>query len=463
MYTKSDKLANFDWYPCVIAVGKTVKMTVRPTGGRKIFEPGKEYNLDVCALDGGEPRWYPATGDFRRRRVVCNQNGGFEFDIAFDSEQEYFLRFLDDDNKRLEQFPVFAVDADLAGRYPFMGDLHMHTCMSDGRQLPEVVAANYRSYGYDFTVISDHRRYYPSLRAINCYKEVPTEMNIVCGEEVHLPEVDGMKADMHIVNFGGSYSVNALTEGEHINEVGTDAAARSLDGDCPPVMSKAEFDEKMRRLASELDAPEYIDKLPYAIAKWAFGEIRKGGGLAIFPHPNWRNNVNHVPEKFTDFLFEQHDFDAFEVLGGERDFNHNGFQTSRYYMEWAKGNRYPVVGSTDSHSSLPSNDGAFICETIVFSPENERTALIKSIKNFYSVAVDTISKEYRLVGEPRFVRYGCFLLDNFFPRHDELSYEEGRLMLRYATGTDDEKADAAATLKVINGRMKKQREKYFSF
>ena len=39
-----------------------------------------------------------------------------------------------------------------------------------------------------------------------------------------------------------------------------------------------------------------------------------------------------------------------------------------------------------------------ICSTIVFAHANERTDIIQSIKDKYSVAVDTISKEYRLVG-----------------------------------------------------------------
>ena len=161
-------------------------------------------------------------------------------------------------------------------------------------------------------------------------------------------------------------------------------------------------------------------------------------------------------------MMEKHPFDAFEVLGGERYYEHNGFQTARYYDERAKGHIFPIVGSTDSHSSYESNAGAFICETIVFSPENERKALISSIKDFYSVAVDTISKEFRLVGETRFIRYGCFLLKNFFPLHDELCFEEGRLMKQYVTGTASEREEAAEILKAINGRMKRFNKKYFA-
>ena len=79
------------------------------------------------------------------------------------------------------------------------------------------------------------------------------------------------------------------------------------------------------------------------------------------------------------------------------------------------------------------------------------------------IAVDTISEEFRLVGEPRLVRYGCFLLKNYFPLHDELCAEEGRLMRQYVIGTSEEREEAAAMLKVIHGRMKRLREKMFAF
>ena len=95
----------------------------------------------------------------------------------------------------------------------------------------------------------------------------------------------------------------------------------------------------------------------------------------------------------------------------------------------------------------------------MFAPENKREPLISSIKDFYSVAVDTISDEFRIVGDLRLVKYAAFLFQEFFPLHDELCFEEGRLMKEYACGDKS----ASAALEFINGRMKKQREKYFRF
>ncbi|MBQ6420390.1 MAG: hypothetical protein IJK02_04875 [Clostridia bacterium] len=466
IYQKSDVLNNFDVYPIVIPAGKETEIHLRSLGGRVVFQPDTEYQMTVCALDGGDPDDFPASGDFRDLTARTDAEGAFCFPWTFDSEQEYFIRVFDPANrgKMLAQVSVYCVEGELKKRYPFIGDLHMHTTGSDGNQAPAVVCANYRKYGYDFTVISDHRRYYPSLQAIEAYRDVPIELNIVPGEEVHLPRVHGQVNDAHIVNFGGEYSINALVEDVAVRTDGRDLKVRAIrENDVPDIMTIEEFEEKMTALAAEIQVPEKVDALPAAMCKWAFDEIRKAGGLAIFPHPNWRPNVYHVPEVFVDYLMDNRLFDAFEVLGGENYYEHNGFQTARYYDQCAKGNRMPIVGSTDSHSSnLETNRNGYICSTIIFSPENERKALIRSVKDYYSVAVDTISAEFRLVGEMRLVRYACFLLKNYYPLHDELCYEEGRAMKQYVTGAPDEREEAAKTLAAISGRVKRHREKYFA-
>ena len=101
----------------------------------------------------------------------------------------------------------------------------------------------------------------------------------------------------------------------------------------------------------------------------------------------------------------------------------------------------------------------FPCKTIVFSKRNERLELISSIKDFYSVAVDTISSEYRIVGDLRLVKYATFLMQNYFPIHDDLCFEEGRAMKAYACGEEGSKE----TLEFLHGRCEKLLKKYFVF
>ncbi|MBQ3602703.1 MAG: hypothetical protein IJA02_02540 [Clostridia bacterium] len=455
-----NEMHNYDIFPKVFPKDKEIEITIKPLGDHAAFKK-ESYQMEICPLTQG-PRWaFPTmSGISDEFTVKPDADGCIRFKYTFRGEQEHFVRFLKEDSKKDFQFSVYSLDEDLCGRYPFAGDLHMHTCRSDGKQAPAIVAANYRRHGYDFLAITDHQRYYPSIEAINAFKDVPLEFTLVPGEEIHTPRGDAYHTnDVHMVNFGGRYSINALTTASsHIADVGYDINLRSIDGSGPDPISKEEFWALIDEYAKTIDIPEGVEPYAFACCSWITEQVRKADGLSIFAHPYWIADIFHVPEKFSEAMFEKKAFDAFEVLGGENYFEQNGFQSIFYYEQCAKGNKCPIVGSTDSHSSINNRNG-FICSTIVFAPENTRESLIESIKDSYSVAVDTISAEYRMVGDLRLVKYASFLYENFFPLHDELCYEEGLLMKQYATGDED----AARLLKAINGRMKKQREKYFAF
>lgn len=444
------ELTNYDIFPKVFPCGKEIEVTIKPLGLHAAFSG--EYTIQIRAFNEGNSTRYPERNNLKEYPVTPCDDGCLRFTHTYKDEQEHYIDVVKD-GKRVVRLSVYSLFDDLCGRYPFRGDLHMHTTRSDGNQAPAIVAANYRKYGYDFLAMTDHDSYYPSLEAINAYKDVPIEYNLVTGEEVHL---EGN--DIHIVNFGGKYSVNALMPGDHHTDVGDGKDLRSLNGECPDVISVEEYKKQVNELAETLNIPDGIEKFTYASCVWIFNHIKKADGLGIFAHPYWLQNVLHVPESLTEYIMATQPFDAFEVLGGENYFEQNGWQTIRYYEDRAKGRKYPIVGSTDSHSSV-HNRNALIASTIVFAPENTREGIVYSIKDFYSVAVDSISTELRVVGEMRFVRYATFLLREFFPLHDELCFEEGRLMKDYACGDED----AAATLRFISGRMKKQREKYFKF
>lgn len=464
-YNLNDEMMyDFDVFPKVFAAGKESTVHIRPLGGRTVFVPGARYRLDICGLNNGDPKYYPCSSDFVSQFVTAGDEGGFAFTHTFYEEQEYFLRFSEPETDRfLYEFPVYCVEGELAHLYPFVGDTHRHTTYSDGRQNPAVVCSNCRAHGYDFMAITDHRKYAPSLEAMAFAESIPTELVVCPGEEVQLTPANGKRNDIHIINFGGQYSINALFPGEQREAYGTDPAYRSVGGECPDIYTQEGYDSLMTELCADIDVPDDVDRFTVAGCKWIFEQIRKADGLGIFAHPNWIANVFHVPESVTNYLVENRLFDAFEVLGGERYFEQNGFQTLRWYDDRARGYRYPIVGATDSHSSNPTNDKDLICSTVVFAPVCERKALIEAIKDFRSVAVDTISKEYRLVGEPRLARYTSFLMQYYFPLHDELCREEGRLMKVCATGTEEEKTEAGELLGHLYGRVARQREKYFAF
>ena len=459
-FERRSELWTYDIYPKVVTAGKDTVIHIRAQGGRKFFSDNAEYCAVITLLSGSGVRTSPASAVCIEKDVTF-VSGEILISVTLPKEGEYRIAFENEDKKTLV-FAVYAVDNDLVGVYPFMGDLHLHTTLSDGSQEPELVAAMYRAHGYDFLAITDHKRYYPSLRVRESFKDIPTGLNLVPGEEVHLPAINGFTVDPHTINFGGEYSINALVEGDAVAETGTDKKYRSIRDDCPDVMTQAQFTEKMTSLTSKIKVPDDVDPLTAATLKWIYDEIRKAGGLAIFPHPTWiTGNSFHDSDALNDWLVNNKIFDAFEVLGGENYFEQNGFQTVRYYEDMARGHKYPVVGSTDSHNCTPENRNAYICSTIVFAPENERRAIIDSVKAMRSVAVDTISREFRLVGEMRYVRYACFLIKNYFPLHDDACFEEGRLMKLAVYGTEEERSEAKAELATVSGRIGKMTKKYF--
>ena len=443
------ELYDYDIFPKVFPVGRKVDITVRGLGEHVRFRG--EYRIVVQRLNSGSTRQEFTAWNHTDFCVSAAPDNILRFSYTADTECEHFVR-IEQDGKRLVQLSVYALEADLACRLPFRGDLHMHTCRSDGHEDPATVCANYRKIGYDFIVVTDHHRYYPSLEARRAYAGAPITLNILPGEEVHLP-----LTDVHIVNAGGTFSVNGLLETSwQYREKGGDPSARSLDGAAPPMVPMETYERQVKTLGQAAGCPEDVDPVSYGVCCWAFQKIREAGGLGIFAHPYWIADMWHVPEPFTRFMLKEHPFDAFEVLGGESYYEQNGFQTALYYDEYREGRVHPIVGSTDSHNSTEHNRNGAVCSTIVFAHENERTDLLASIRDRYSVAVDTISKEYRLVGEFRLQKYACFLMENWFPIHDRVAAMDGELMREYYLGEAD-----ASELALTRKKAEDLLDKYF--
>ena len=449
------ELIHYDIYPKVFPVGEAVCFSVKPLGGHAAFEPETEYTISILAMNEGSPSTYPDRKNLAEYKMKPSNDGCFHITHVFEAESEYYVRIFNGGGVRVVQLSVYALLSDLVGRYPYMGDLHMHSTMSDGKEHPYIVAANYRKFGYDFMAITDHRKFYPSLEVCRFYESLNLDIRFYTGEEIHLPG-----NDIHIVNFGGDYSINGLLESsDQFRCRGADPTWRSVNGKCPDVLTVEDYRAQVGALAETLNIPEGIEKFPYASCVWICNHIKKANGLSIFAHPYWISNVFQVPETFTDYMFETHPFDAFEVFGGESYFEQNGFQAAKYYEFREKGIKVPIVGNTDSHGSTEYNPIMKTARTIVFARENTRDALVCAIKEFYSAAVQDIGEHLEVLGDLRMMKYAWFLLGNYFPLHDELCFEEGRLMKAYACGD----MDAGEELRRISGRVQRLREKYFLF
>ncbi len=448
------ELLNYDIFPKVIPVGKEATITIAPRGGHAAFTGGKEYEIHILTTSEGRRPTYSHRNNFAYYKLVAKENGSYVFTHTFEKECEYYLRIFDGD-KLVVQMSVYAIEEDLVGRYPYMGDMHMHSTRSDGREHPFIVAANYRKAGYDFMAITDHRRFYPSLETRAFYADMDLDFKLYTGEEVHLPG-----NDIHIVNFAGDYSVNGLLESsDHYKEKGADPAWRSVDGVCPSVLSVEEYEAEVEALAETLDIPEHIEKFQYTSCVWLLNHIKKANGLGIFAHPYWIYGVYQVPEDFIDYMFETQPFDAFEVFGGLTYFQQNGFQVQKYHDFCAKGKRIPIVGNTDTHGSTSYNADWHSARSIVLAHSNTRDEIVGAVKDLYNVAVQDIKDHVEVLGTLRMMKYCWFLYEQYFPLHDELCFEEGRLMKEYASGDEE----AGALLRQIGGRMEKLRRKYFLF
>ena len=208
------------------------------------------------------PKEYWDDHSRRKTFTVRAQGDALVIPHHFQEEQEHVFHITEDvDNgqKPIGTFYVYSLYSDLFSRRPYKGDVHMHSYYSDGRESPAYVAASCRKVGFDFMALTDHHRYAPSLEAKAAYQEVDIDLRIFPGEEVHPPE-----CHTHIVNFGGSFSVNELFKNDE------------------------QYRREINGLIDELSPlPPRVDPYQYAAVFWTFEKIREAKGLGILCHPHW--------------------------------------------------------------------------------------------------------------------------------------------------------------------------------
>ncbi len=410
----------YEIYPRLVCAGRNTMITIRPLFDHCRFKAGQSYTITLFPAEGlsGQVNWQDV-----QKLSITPQNGKLQAEFTFAEEQEYVLLAEPQGMGRPaahSEFRLYALDEDLFSHRPFKGDLHMHTHYSDGKESPAYVAAACRKIGLDFMAITDHGQYAPSLEAISAFAGVETDLRIYPGEEVHPPE-----NRVHMVNFGGRFSINEL-------------------------FKSPAYQAEAQAIAAKCALPEGVDSYPLASCMWCFDKIRQAGGLGIFCHPYWFSSRRYdVPHTLVDQIFERQPFDALELIGGyhRHEVESNTLQVARFHEERARGRLIPVVGVSDSHGCETDLFGWYF--TVVFAPSPDLPDLIASIKNLYSVAVEALPGEtVRAYGPFRFVRYAQFLLREIFPLHDELCVEEGRLLEAHAAGDPE----AAGSLHRLKGR-----------
>ncbi len=399
-----------------------------------------EYLVTLIACDMWEYRdgkvlkEIDCTKEFRLYPV----NGVLSFQDNFHGEHEWKVRIEQVENTHIPEtmrkyhpkkastykleleFSLYSLREDLYSLRPFKGDLHIHTTGSDGSESPEITAAQYRKYGYDYIAITDHNNMKSSLEAISYYKNVDTALKLFPGEEVH------PCGNLHMINFASEYSVCALARED---------AARN------------------EREVLEI-SKEFKDNDPetaYALAwyKWVCDNIRKAGGVAIYPHPLWRprGRVN-IPLSTTIEILKRGLCDVYEVFGGT-DRNNNRAQVQLSHQMASEGYKLPIVACSDSHDSLEHNYSRFDqAWTVTFA--EDANAIPDAVKNGMSVAVDNfVQNDRNIYGNFRLVQYTWFLLENFYETHDELCNAAGQAIIRYVHGDKSQNTIISALEKEI--------------
>jgi len=419
------ELGEFDVFPRVVRAGREAQITIRPLFDHTRFGDNPPYRLMMYPAGARPGQTYASDGE----ELQPDWSGGLlRFRYPFQNEQEYVLvveNISGQPRLRSYEFRFFALEDDLFDRRPYKGDVHMHSFRSDGRESPAYVAGACRRIGLDFMALTDHRRYEPSLEAIQAFQGLPVDLRMYPGEEVHPPD-----NPVHMINFGGGFSLNQVFRQDEVR-----------------------YRAEVQAIADGLeDFPTGVDRYVYASCAWCFQQIRAGGGLGIFCHPYWLSRHRYdISETAVSLILERQPYDALELLGGYHlyEIESNLLQVARYHEERARGRRIPIVGVSDAHGCEADLFGWFY--TVVFSPSPDLTDLALSIRELYSVAVDALpDNPPRAQGPFRLVLYTHFLLREVFPLHDALCHEEGRQMLAYLAGDPQAEANLAA----MQGRTK---------
>jgi len=393
----------FDIYPKIVRAGHETTITIRPLFDH-VRAVANDPEVALFPTEGSRVQTAQSPPIVLKPTTV---DGVLQVHCHFESEQEYTL-LLGNGAKPLVETRLYALDDDLFTRRPYKGDIHIHSSHSDGKESPAYVAGAGRRVGLDFMAITDHRKYAPSLEAIRAFADVPIDLRLYPGEEVHPPD-----NPVHIINFGGSLSVNDLFAG-------------------------AAYRREVLAIAESLtDFPPDMDRYTYASCVWCFDKIRAGGGLGLFCHPYWYTGHRYdVPEALTTLLFDRQPYDALELIGGyhPQEVESNMLQVARYHDERARGKAIPIVGVSDAHGSETGELFGWYY-TIVFAPSAGLPDLIENVKALYSVAVEALPGQTpRAHGPFRLAKYAQFLLREVLPLHDALCVEEGRLMLAHIAG-----------------------------
>ena len=433
MAAKSNEIYNFTVSPSVIKADTESTVIIESQSGTfRIFD-GMEYDVifipteksdvpsdEEMSLSGWDKNRVVHTFKAKDGKLTLTHKflGEQEWRIKISSTEERYDQYENDNNiafsrgrwkyiaavKKGITLSVYSLYPDLYERNVKKCDFHIHTNFSDGTETPERTAANYRKKGFDIISITDHNIYNASAE-VEKKLDFMHNFKLIPGEEVH----NGYARQLHIVNVGSKYSVNDIFLDE-------------------PERVKAEVEA----LKGEVEVPEGVDEREYLYRVWTYREIKKSGGYAIYPHPFWTwKGHYHVETDMSEAVMKNGLCDAFELLGG-CSVKENNLQVALYYSLQKDSLKMPIVGSSDSHTTMPGAQWFDEDSTVLFEKDGDT---IGAIDGGYSVAVESVQgEEIRVFGDFRMMKYTHFLIENYFARRAEICNASGIFVERYLLG-----------------------------
>ena len=405
----ANEIFNFNVIPSVVPADEESEIVIESRSGIFKFYDGVEYDVKFIPTEQSDVPMNEEMSLFgwdQNRKTYCvkAENGRLKLKHKFFGEQKWRINITSAEIGITVS--IYSLLPDLYGKNVKKGDFHIHTMISDGTESPERTAANYRKAGFDVIAMTEHNIYYSS-KDVEKKLDFMKNYKIMCGEEVH----NGYGVLIHMVNIGSRYSVNEI----YINE---------------PGRVKKEVEE----LKKSVKVPDGLDEREYLYRVWTYNEIKKSGGYAIYPHPFWTVGEHYnVETKMSRAILQNGLCDAFELMGGCTPYENN-LQHALYEEMLRGGVNIPIVGSSDSHSSMPGVEWFNETFTILFAHGDD---VLGAIDSGYSVVVEAVKNEHtRIFGDFRMMKYAQFLLENYFARRDELCKASGLFVERYLEGDD---------------------------
>ena len=384
----------------------------------KILDPEFQKLADVIDVKYIRDDWRMDDGSVAQLSQDLNQlwqkvpsfvsDGVLHFELNFSGEFEHWIGIsaIDENGTEYrEDFYFYTLEEDLLQYSVFKGSVHTHSTGSDGNYPPEFVPAYMRQAGYDFTAVTDHKIYEPTLQAIEAMSKFDSGLEVYHGEEAE--------------SYGAGIN--------HILSLGSSASVSNWEYD-----PESDFNERVEKIKQELAGyPEHEAKY-VAQFEAITSKIKELGGISVFCHPYWKQNARYASAPLmTDLILRRGNFDALELgnftVPRMALLNAKVMEAIREYQF-----RKPFIGSSDWHGR-PSQK-ATVDYTIIFADSAAFPDFAEAVRSERCVAVGGQNDEFPF-GPYRLVKYAQFLMDHYFKKiHDPLCAQQGDLILKALNG-----------------------------